>query len=142
MPRVLKKNLSFFPPFLLFSKHLQSGKPLPKASHRVGHSRQASAGHGMVSNSGCLGEAPAGPVGPLAWGPFHCLSRDLAFLRPAVLGREAPSPEHCCCRGCCSSHSLPWPGQPGSQCVIHRVWVHTALPLRCQKFFHSLGEGL
>lgn len=138
-----KKKLSFFPPSLLFSKHLQSGKPLAQRFTPGGHSRQASSERRTFPNSSYLGEASAGPVGPLAWGTFHCPSRDPAFLRPAVLGREEPAPEHCCCSAVCSSsHSLLRPGQPGFKCVIHRVWVHTALPLRCQKFFHSLGEGL
>lgn len=123
--------------------HLQSGKPLAQRFTPGGHSRQASSERRMFPNSSYLGEASAGPVGPLAWGTFHCPSRDPVFLRPAIFGREEPAPEHCCCSTvCCSSHSLLQPGQPGFKCVIHRVWVHTALPLRCQKFFHSLGEGL
>lgn len=108
----------------------------------------------MFSHSSCLGEASAGRVGPLARGTFDCLSRDPALpgapsSRRRGVGREEPPPGAPPRPPRCSPRSrLPWPGRPGSQRVIHRVWAHAACvadaahPPRCQSFFHSLGEGL
>lgn len=109
----------------------------------------------MFSHSSCLGEACAGRVGPLARGTFDCLSRDPALPWGTIFkvspwsGGRSPLQKPCCAPPCCSPRSrLLRPGQPGSQCVIHRVWADAACfadaahPPRCQRFFHSLGEGL
>lgn len=97
----------------------------------------------MFSNSSNLCEASAGPMGPLAWGTFHVFQETLPYSGQPSLGKEPSSPEcGCFCDCLLLFRSLLWPVRPpGFQCVIHRVWVHTALPLRCQKFFPQPWRG-
>lgn len=113
---------------------------------QTGHSED-----GKFSNSSCLREASAGPVGPLALGNPLVVFPETLFSSghcheapPSATGREAPLCKNPNPWPSCPSPTANflWPGRPGFQCVIRRVWTHTALPPRCQKFFHSLGEGL
>lgn len=82
--------------------------------------------------AGCFptAAASAGQVRPLAPGTFDCLSRNPALLR-APPSRHSRGWEG---GGLCGNPASAWavlllfprPGQPGCQCVIHRVGAHAA----------------
>lgn len=92
----------------------------------------------MFSSSSCLGNASAGQGGPLAPGTLivflgTLLSSGCHLRGVAVAGREELSSDTLPLRSRCSSHSRRlWPGQPGLQCVIHRV--RAALPVSDGRF--------
>ena len=159
-PQLLTKSffLSFFPPSSFSPLSICNlANPWPKDSHQVGRGRQASVENGMFSNSSCLGEASAGhvettgPGGPMIVFPETLLSSGRHLQGIAFAGREEPSPDTLPPRqSCCSSHSRLSAARParlpmrytqslGTGCLF---LTDAALPPRCQKFFHSLGEGL
>lgn len=90
----------------------------PKDSQQVDSSRQASTKHEkeMCSNSGDLGEASAGPMGPLVWGAFH---ETLPYSGQPSLGARSPPHQNvvAAVAVCCSSRSLLWPGQQASNAL-------------------------
>lgn len=95
-PGFLTKKKKFLLSSLPLSFSFQSIYKLanlwPKDSHQVGPSRQASAEHenDMISNSSDLGEASAGPMGPLAWGNFHVFQETLPYSGQLSLGERSP----------------------------------------------------
>lgn len=75
-------------------------------------------------------------------GTFHVFQETLPYSGQPSLGERSPRQNAVAAEAVrCFSCSLLWPGQPGFQRVIHRVWVHTTLPLRHQKFFPQPWRG-
>jgi hypothetical protein len=93
----------------------------PKDSQQAGPSRQASTKHenDMCSHSSDLGEASAGPMGPLAWGTFHVFQETLPYSGQPSLGARSPPHQNAVAAVavCCSSRSLLWPGHQASNAL-------------------------
>lgn len=151
--------LSFLPSFLptspLFSsKHLQSGEPLAHGLTRWDVA-EASVEAGCFLTAAAwvmclLDKWDHWPGGPVIVFPETLLSSGCHLQGLARAGREEPSLETLPCTASLLFPQPPpaaWPARLPmryTQSLGRRrlVLMDAALPPRCQKFFHSLGEGL
>lgn len=159
-PRFLTKSfcLSLFPslpPFFSLPSIYNLVNPWPKDSHPVGRGRWASLEGRMFSNSSCQCEAAADKWDHWPWGepvivfPETLLSSGRHLQGIAVAGWEEPSLETLPhdrlaalpTAAFCGLAGLPmrYTQSLGARCLF---LTDAALPPQCQKFFHSLGEGL